>query len=82
MTTFTVELGAEVISNISGFTGIVCSRSEHINGCNRYWLQPKIDKDGKLPDGLWLDEAELVVVNPPALKQKNTDRGGPYSKVR
>ena len=79
---FTIQLGARVRSNISGFAGMVCSRSEHLNGCNRYWIQPPVDKDGKLPDGMWMDEAELVVVEEPQLERKNNDRGGPYSTVR
>lgn len=79
---FTIELGAKVKSNISGFAGVVCSRSEHLNGCNRYWVQPPVDKDSKLPDGMWMDEAELIVVEEPILERKNNERGGMPSSIR
>lgn len=79
---FTIALGSKVKSNISGFAGVVVSRSEHINGCNRYWIQPPVDKDGKLPEGLWTDEAELEVVEEPVLERKNNDRGGMPSSIR
>jgi hypothetical protein len=79
---FTIKLGAKVTSNITGFSGIVTSRSEHINGCNRYWVQPPLDKDGKMQDGCWVDEAELVVTEEPTLPKTNPDRGGPYSKIK
>lgn len=54
--------GATATSKISGFTGIITSRSEHLNGCDRYWIAPRVDKDGKLPDGCWLDDGELEIV--------------------
>ena len=82
MPKFLFELGTDVKSDISGFKGIVTSRSEHMNGCNRYWIQPKVGKDGKLPDGCWFDEGEIVVVSAPKLKRKNSDRGGFPSRVK
>jgi hypothetical protein len=82
MSNFTIELGSKVKSNISGFTGIVTSRSEHLNGCNRYWVAPEVDKDGKLPEGYWFDENELEVVKGPVLKKKNPERGGFPSRLK
>ena len=79
---FTIALGSEVKSNISGFKGLVTSRSEHLNGCNRYWVTPPIDKNGKLPDGYWFDEGELIVIKKPILPKKNPDRGGFPSQIK
>lgn len=79
---FTIQLGSEVQSNISGFKGIVTSRSEHINGCNRYWVQPRVGKDGKIPDGVWHDEGELMVRKESTLKPKNQERGGFPSQIK
>ena len=76
MSNFTIELGSEVKSNISGFKGVVTSRSEHLNGCNRYWVAPMVSKDGKLPEGYWFDEGELIVTKASKLQRKNPDRGG------
>jgi hypothetical protein len=79
---FMFELGCEVVSKISGFKGILTSRSEHLNGCNRYWVAPKVGKDGKLPDGYWMDEAEIKVTKATKLKPKNQERGGFPSRVK
>lgn len=82
MAKFTIDLGTTVRSNISGFQGMVTSRLEHLNGCNRYWVSPPVDKDGKLQDGYWFDEAELVVIGFWKLDRNNNDRGGFPSKVK
>jgi hypothetical protein len=58
---FRIELGATVKSNITGFTGIVMSRLEQFNGCNRYWVQPPANKDMRMVDGFWIDEVELSI---------------------
>jgi hypothetical protein len=79
---FTIELGAEVKSSISGFKGKVSARAEHMNGCNRYWLQPKVGKDGKLPDGCWFDEKELELTKKPKVKSKPIKTGGFHSKLK
>lgn len=59
---FLFNVGDRVKDRISGLTGIVMSRAEHLFGCCRYWLQPEEAKDGKPVDGCWLDEAALVLV--------------------
>jgi hypothetical protein len=82
MAQFLHELGSEAESNISGFKGVITSRSEHLNGCNRYWVSPKVTKDGKLPDGYWFDEGELIIIKAPVLKQQNQDRGGFPSSLK
>lgn len=79
---FTIELGTKVKSNISGFKGIVTSRAEHLNGCNRYWVAPPCGKDGKMPDGAWFDEGEIEIIDRPKLARKNTDRGGFPSAIK
>lgn len=80
---FKFELGVTAESKISGFTGVVTSRSEHLNGCNRYWVAPRVDKEGKLPEGSWMDEDELEVVPSEAVHGRgNNDRGGFPSRVK
>lgn len=79
---FLIELGVSVKSNISGFKGIVTSRSEHVNGCNRYWVAPKVDKEGKMPEGAWFDEGELIVTLKPKVKRRNNKRGGFPSLIK
>jgi len=57
-------------------------RAEHLNGCNRYWLEPKVDKKGDYREGRWFDEGELVVKKSSVMKRKNKDRGGFSSQIK
>lgn len=83
MNNFKFALGSKVKSSISGFEGIITSRSEHLNGCNRYWIQPKIvEKEMKLPDGYWFDEQELIVIKNKFKKEGNKDPGGFPNKIK
>jgi len=82
MSTFKIELGVKVKSNISGYKGMVTCRSEHLNGCNRYWVAPKLKKDGTLEEGHWFDEAELVLTDKKKLSRKNPDDGGFPSRIK
>lgn len=79
---FKFELGIEVKSIISGFKGIIVGRADHLNGCNRYWLQPKVDKEGKYRDGYWIDEQELVIIGKTKIKTENKKPGGFPSKIK
>jgi hypothetical protein len=80
---FKHELGSKAKSNINGFSGIISSRAEHLNGCNRYWIEPEIDKKtGNKRDGTWVDEGELVIVKKAVLKRTNTELGGFQSSIK
>lgn len=81
-TNFLLENGTIVESNINGFKGMITARADHLHGCNRYYVCPRVDKDGKIPDGYWFDEAELIVKKAPAIKPKNKDRGGFHSSIK
>jgi hypothetical protein len=74
---FKIELGSEVKSNITGFKGIVVSRAEHLNGCNKYIVQPEMKKnDDKYPESYWLDEQEIIVIKEPKIKKDKEDKRG------
>jgi len=60
----TIELGDEVIDKITGFKGIVVAKTEYINGCIQYEVQPKIDKDGKIPESTNIDKETIELVVP------------------
>ena len=79
---FIIELGVKVKSNINGFKGMVTARAEHLYGCNRYWISPTVDKQGKQQDGSWLDEDELIVTTKPKVERKNNHRGGFPSRIK
>lgn len=83
-----IELGSEVVDLVTGFKGIVTSRAIHLNGCDRYWIQPKVGKDGKHPDGIWCDVTTLKVTKGPikleVTEEKKSERkpGGFSSTVK
>jgi len=78
-----VELGTEVRDVVSGFCGITTAKHTYLNGCSRITVQPKIDKDGKLPEAQTFDEPQLELIGKKKIKGEN-NTGGPekYSDVR
>ena len=57
-----INLGDEVKDKVSGFKGIAVAKHSYLEGCNRFSLQPKIDKDGTLPSDVAFDEGQLEVI--------------------
>ena len=62
MSEFKLALGDRVKDRITGFRGIVVCRTEWLNYCNRYTVQPEVLKDGKPVESIAFDEGDLVVV--------------------
>jgi hypothetical protein len=58
-----IALGVVVRDKVTGFTGIAENRATFMYGCDRYCVQPKIDKDGKIPDSVMIDEPQLEWVD-------------------
>lgn len=58
---FLYQRGVYVTDRITGFKGCIVSRLDSITGCNRYYVEPQVDKDGKHVDGMWIDEHALEV---------------------
>lgn len=79
---FTLNNGTRVKSQITGFSGMITARADHLYGCNRYFVTPPVGADGKLPDGYWFDEAELEVIEEAKLTPKNNERGGFPSSIK
>jgi len=67
-----LEFGKEYEDTITGFKGKCTGIVRHQFGCIRALLQPPIDKDGKHPEGIWLDEPQLKDITP-----KTKKPGGP-----
>ncbi len=82
MSKFIFELGAKAKDKITGFTGIIVGRADHITGCNTYGLKGKLDKDGTPQEAEWFDEGMIVItgkgIKPNSVKAK--DNGGPLSE--
>lgn len=56
------ELGKVGQCTVTGFEGIITARTDWLNGCVRYGLQPPVDKDGKVPEAYWVDHDQLKYV--------------------
>lgn len=66
-----IEMGDRVKDTLSGFTGVVIARSEHMTGCNQLYVLPVSDKDNEVKEGHWFDveriekiEAAVIEVKP------------------
>jgi len=77
-----IELGCKARDVVTKFTGIVVGRTEWLNGCVRYALQPdKLDKDGKAVESMWVDIEQLEVI-PGGVKLPSEPGGGPKPTPR
>lgn len=73
-----VNLGDEVLDTTSGFKGLAVGRAEFLAGCVRVLIQPKVGKDGKMTEGVWIDEGLCKVTKPVAKpKEEKVPTGGP-----
>jgi hypothetical protein len=77
-----VNLGDEVKDNVTGFKGIVVAKTNYIHGCTRVQVQPKVGKDGKVPDACTFDEPALVVLKSTVVKRSHNDTGGPKDTLK
>ena len=57
-----INLGDEVKDKVSGFKGATVAKHSYLEGCDRFSVQPKIDKDGTLPKNETFDEGQLEVM--------------------
>lgn len=59
-----VTLGLTYKDKVSGFVGVAVQKSEYLNGCVRFALEPKVDKDGKTADTIpTFDVQQLELVD-------------------
>lgn len=56
------EFGALAREIITGYTGIVCNKTIHLNGCHRIGLCPTSLKDGQPQKGLVADVQQVELV--------------------
>jgi hypothetical protein len=71
-----IKLGMEVRDKVTGFKGIAVAETTWLNGCVRWMLQPKMGKDGKIPESAQFDEPQLEVVGK-GISEGPRDTGGP-----
>lgn len=70
------SIGDKVKDKITGFEGIVVVRSQWLNNCNTYGVQPTTLKDGAPQERQSFDEPQLELVERGAFKPQQTT-GGP-----
>lgn len=81
-----VKLGDRVKDTVSGMTGIVMQIAETLHGCRRVQIErDKLNKDGSVQDGWWMDEPRVTVIKAGALKPSPTPAplrtGGPPQRI-
>lgn len=77
---FKHELGKEAKDKITGFTGIIIGRAQHLTGCNTYGLAPRKFTDGKRPETEWFDEGRIQITGTgiSAKEVKGSENGGDH----
>ena len=74
------KIGDKVRDIISGYEGKVTARTEWLNGCVRYRVEPDhLNPDGELIENETFDEEQLEKVKTPSLKLKVEPTGGSRS---
>ena len=79
-TNFKFNLGDIVVDEITGFQGVVTLRSQWLNCCNTYGVQPKELKDGVPQERQNFDEPQLRIVEEKVHKE-HRETGGPERHV-
>ncbi len=77
MARFKFRLGAQARDTVTDFQGMIIARNEWMSGCVQYCLKPKVDKDGKIPSGEWIDEDQVELVRATERKTPAKLTGGP-----
>lgn len=80
MNDFKINLGDEVKCKITGFTGVVFTRSQWLHGCNTYGLKSRELREGKPQDLVWFDEPALELIAGKQFEPKR-NTGGPTIAV-
>jgi hypothetical protein len=78
---FKFELGQQVKEKVTGFKGIIVTRSEHLYGCIVYAVKSEALHEGKPIDAQWFDEGSLVVVGKGKIDHAEQP-GGPAAPQR
>lgn len=77
---FKFDVGDKAKDTITGFVGIIVSRTQWLHNCNVYGLQPQELKDGKPIDRQHFDEPAIELIKEKAFKESRST-GGPERSV-
>jgi hypothetical protein len=70
------EWGTKVIDVITGFTGIITGYASYMTGCDKYLIQPFCENEWKYPEGEWLDEGRLKIVEVEFKENVKSEKNG------
>ena len=80
MREFKYQLGSKVKDIITGYTGIVRSRTQYLTGCNTYGIQnTELQKDGSMSKWEYFDEDLITQVGKTVILKEREPTGGPLS---
>lgn len=71
-----IPLGSDVRDTLTGFKGVAFGYTMWMNGCNRYLIQSRDLREGKVVD-LWVDEQQVELVKEEEKKVALSQVGGP-----
>lgn len=82
----TISLGDLVRDIITGYDGVVVAKTSWLTGCDRFGVQSRDLKDGKLIEPEWFDDTRLLVIEShwaqEIERKASVDPGGPQSDPR
>jgi hypothetical protein len=83
MAEFKFELGDRAKDSVTGFSGVLTSRTQWITGCNTYGIQSQELRDGKPVDATHFDEERIVILAEAVIAPASADvpPGGPERAV-
>lgn len=71
------KMGQKVIDRISGFKGIITAIAQYYNGCVRYQVQPRMNKNEEFQDSEMIDQEQLdLIPEKKKLKVPTINHGG------
>ena len=57
-----IPLGTIVRDKVTGLVGVAENCATFLHGVDRYCVQPRVDKDGKIPESVMVDDPQLETV--------------------
>ena len=65
-----IKMGCKARDIVTGFEGIVTSKTSYITGCSQYYLVSQSEDASKKAEGTWVDEPRLKVIDSKKVKLK------------
>lgn len=73
-----INLGSIARDKITGFVGVVIAKTEWLNGCRRFTIQPQELKDGRPIEACSFDEQQVDEIEGKPATEPAKRPGGPF----